>query len=83
MLDNGYSTRPGELDCAFKTICGTSRCFNTRTESRPTLRRQREDAHRKGQTGRQGLYDKLTSPEAARRIWEVLDIRDRILPVMR
>ena len=59
MLGNGYCTRPVELDCAFETICETCTYFATTIAFRPTLRRQRDDARRKNQTGRQKLYDEL------------------------
>ena len=48
-----------ELDCAFETICEGCTYFATTIEFRPTLRRQLEDADRKGQTGRAPLYKNL------------------------
>lgn len=59
MLGNGWCARPVELDCAFETICETCSYFTTTVAFRPTLRRQRDDARRKHQTGRQKLYDEL------------------------
>ena len=59
MLGNGFCTRPVELDCAFETICEACTYFATAVEFRPTLRRQLDDATRKGQTGRQKLYSGL------------------------
>lgn len=59
MLGNGYCTRPVELDCSFESICEGCSYFATTIEFRPTLRRQRDDARRKGQTGREQLYNKL------------------------
>ncbi|HEX2701764.1 MAG TPA: tyrosine-type recombinase/integrase [Acidimicrobiales bacterium] len=59
MLGNGYCTRPVELDCAFESICERCSYFATTVEFRPTLRRQRNDARRKNQTGREELFTTL------------------------
>jgi site-specific recombinase XerD len=59
MLGNGYCTRPTELDCAFETICETCTYFATTIEFRPTLRRQQQDAKKKGQTGREQLFTQI------------------------
>lgn len=64
MLGNGYCARPVELDCHFESICESCTFFVTTIEFRPTLRAQRDDAERKGQVGRQkvfeGLLERLT-----------------------
>jgi integrase len=59
MLGNGYCARPPELDCHFESICESCTFFRTTTEFRPTLERQRDDAARKGQHGRQQLFTGL------------------------
>ncbi|MGH3502017.1 MAG: hypothetical protein ACRDQA_14210 [Nocardioidaceae bacterium] len=59
MLGNGYCARPVELDCHFESICETCTHFVTTIEFRPTLQRQRDDAQRKGQLGRQKIFDGL------------------------
>ncbi|HUR22484.1 MAG TPA: tyrosine-type recombinase/integrase [Acidimicrobiales bacterium] len=59
MLGNGYCTRPVELDCAFESICERCSYFATTVEFKPTLRRQRNDARRKSQTGREELFTTL------------------------
>jgi site-specific recombinase XerD len=59
MLANGYCNRPPELDCQFETVCETCTYFETTVEFRPTLRRQRDHAAARDQTGRRDLYDKL------------------------
>jgi integrase/recombinase XerD len=65
MLGNGYCARPVEMDCHFESICESCTFFVTTIEFRPTLRAQRDDAERKGQVGRQkvfdGLLDRLTT----------------------
>ena len=53
MLGNGYCARPVEMDCHFESICESCTFFVTTIEFRPTLQRQRDDAERKGQVGRQ------------------------------
>jgi hypothetical protein len=50
MLGNGYCARPVELDCHFESICESCTHFVTTIEFRPTLQRQRDDAHAKGPT---------------------------------
>lgn len=57
MLGNGYCARPVELDCHFESICESCTFFVTTVEFKPTLRRQREDAHNKGQIGREKFFD--------------------------
>ena len=57
MLGNGYCTRPVEMDCHFESICESCSFFVTTIEFRPTLQRQRDDAARKGQLGRQKIFD--------------------------
>ncbi len=57
MLGNGYCARPVELDCHFESICESCTFFVTTVEFKPTLRRQREDAHNKGQIGREEIFD--------------------------
>ena len=59
MLGNGFCTRPVELDCSFESICEGCSYFATTVEFRPTLRRQRADARRKNQAGREALFNKL------------------------
>jgi integrase/recombinase XerD len=59
MLGNGYCARPVEMDCHFESICESCTFFVTTIEFRPTLKRQRADAHRKGQIGRQRVFDGL------------------------
>jgi hypothetical protein len=59
MLGNGYCSRPADLDCHYETICESCTFFVTTIEFRPTLQAQRDDAARKGQTGRQKVYDGL------------------------
>lgn len=59
MLGNGYCARPVELDCHFESICESCTFFVTTVEFKPTLRRQREDAHNKGQVGREKIFDGL------------------------
>jgi integrase/recombinase XerD len=65
MLGNGYCARPVAMDCHFESICESCTFFVTTIEFRPTLRAQRDDAERKGQIGRQkvfdGLLDRLTT----------------------
>ena len=59
MLGNGSCARPVEMDCHFESICESCTFFVTTLEFRPTLRAQREDAARKGQVGRQKIFDGL------------------------
>jgi integrase len=59
LLGNGYCTRPLELDCRYETICESCTMFFTTIEHRPTIQAQRDDAHAKGQTRRQEVYDTL------------------------
>jgi integrase len=59
MLGNGYCARPVDLDCHYETICESCTFFVTTIEFRPTLQAQRDDAARKGQSGRQKIYDGL------------------------
>jgi site-specific recombinase XerD len=59
MLGNGFCSRPAQLDCHYETICESCTFFVTTIEFRPTLQAQRDDAARKGQTGRQKIYDGL------------------------
>jgi hypothetical protein len=59
MLGNGYCAHPVEMDCHFESICESCTFFVTTIEFRPTLERQRADAHRKGQIGRQRVFDGL------------------------
>jgi integrase len=59
MLANGYCARPVEIDCAFETICEGCTYFETGLEFQPVLMRQRADAARKGQVGREQLFAKL------------------------
>ena len=59
MLGNGYCARPVEIDCHFESICESCNFFVTTIEFKPTLRRQRDDAADKGQTGRQKIFDSL------------------------
>ena len=59
MLGNGYCARPVELDCHFESICESCTHFITTIEFRPTLQRQRDDAHAKGQLGRRKIFDGL------------------------
>ncbi len=59
MLGNGYCARPVELDCHFESICESCTFFVTTIEFKPTLQRQRDDAARKGQVGRQKIFEGL------------------------
>ncbi|MGH8996472.1 MAG: tyrosine-type recombinase/integrase [Acidimicrobiales bacterium] len=59
MLGNGYCARPVELDCHYESICESCTFFVTTIEFKPTLQRQRDDAARKGQVGRQKIFDGL------------------------
>ena len=59
MLGNGYCARPVEMDCHFESICESCTFFVTTLEFRPTLQAQRDDAERKGQVGRQRIFDGL------------------------
>lgn len=59
MLGNGYCARPVEMDCHFESICESCTFFVTTIEFRPTLQSQRDDAERKGQVGRQKVFDGL------------------------
>src|SRR5215208_6166780 len=59
MLGNGYCARPVEMDCHFESICESCSFFVTTIEFRPTLQRQRDDAARKGQLGRQKIFDSI------------------------
>jgi hypothetical protein len=59
MLGNGYCARPVEMDCHFESICESCTFFVTTLDFRPTLQRQRDDATRKGQVGRQKIFDGL------------------------
>lgn len=59
MLGNGYCARPVELDCHFESICESCTFFVTTLEFSPTLRAQRDDAERKGQVGRQRIFEGL------------------------
>ena len=59
MLGNGHCARPVELDCHFESICESCTYFVTTIEFRPTLKRQRDDAQAKGQTGRRKIFDGL------------------------
>ena len=59
MLGNGYCARPVDMDCHFESICESCSFFVTTIEFRPTLQRQRDDAARKGQIGRQKVFDGL------------------------
>jgi integrase/recombinase XerD len=59
MLGNGYCARPVDMDCHFESICESCSFFVTTIEFRPTLQQQRDDAARKGQIGRQKVFDGL------------------------
>jgi hypothetical protein len=59
LLGNGYCTRPPVLDCAFEAICETCTFFQTSSEFRPTLQRQRDRAANHDQTHRANLFDRL------------------------
>jgi integrase/recombinase XerD len=43
----------------FESICESCTFFVTTLEFRPTLQKQRDDAERKGQVGRQKIFDGL------------------------
>ena len=59
MLGNGYCARPVETDCHFESICESCTFFVTTIQFRPTLQAQRDDAQRKGQHGRQKIFNRL------------------------
>jgi integrase len=61
MLGNGFCARPVEMDCHFESICESCSFFVTTVEFRPTLRRQRDDAEKKGQIGRQKIFEGILS----------------------
>ena len=68
LLGNGYCARPVDMDCHFESICESCTVFVTTNEFRPTLQKQRDDAKRKGQVGRQKIFDGLLTrldPQAA------------------
>ncbi|WP_324276758.1 hypothetical protein [Blastococcus brunescens] len=48
-----------ETDCHFESICESCAFFVTTIAFRPTLQAQRDDAHSKGQVGRQKIFDGL------------------------
>jgi hypothetical protein len=50
---------PGELDCAFASICETCTFFQTSIQFRPTLQAQHDDAITKHQTHRGQLFASL------------------------
>ena len=54
-----HCARPIEMDCHFESICESCTFFVTTLEFRPTLQKQRDDAERKGQVGRQKIFDGL------------------------
>jgi len=50
----------GEVqDCHFESICESCTFFVTTIQFRPTLQAQRDDAQRKGQFGRQKIFNRL------------------------
>src|SRR6266545_2135906 len=51
--------RPVETDCHFESICESCTFFVTTIQFRPTLQAQRDDAQRKGQLGRQKIFNRL------------------------
>src|SRR6476619_1592486 len=59
MLGNGLCTRPVELDCRMESACETCAYFRTSVQFLPTLTRQRDHAHQRGQTERAALFDGL------------------------
>jgi integrase/recombinase XerD len=59
MLGNGHCSRPVNTDCHFESICESCTFFVTTIQFRPTLQAQRDDAHNKGQIGRQKIFDGL------------------------
>lgn len=59
MLGNGLCTRPVELDCRMESACETCAFFQTTIEFRPTLIRQRDHAHQRGQAEREALFTGL------------------------
>ena len=59
MLGNGYCARPVDMDCHFESICESCTFFVTTIAFRPMLQQQRDDAERKGQVGRQTIFDGL------------------------
>lgn len=59
LLGNGYCTRPGELDCAFETVCETCVHFDTGPEFQPVLLRQRDHAAEREHTQLVTVYDRL------------------------
>lgn len=61
MLGNGYCSRPLDMDCHFESICESCQFFVTTIDFKPTLERQRDDATKKGQIGRQRVFERLLS----------------------
>ena len=61
LLGNGYCTRHSDMKCEYETICETCAFFWTTEEFLPLLRRQLEDAERKGQTGRIRVFSRLAA----------------------
>ena len=47
------------MDCHFESICESCTFFVTTLEFRPTLQKQHDDAERKGQVGRQKIFEGL------------------------
>ena len=78
MLGNGYCTRPVAMDCHFDSICESCSFFVTSIEFRPTLQRQRDDAARKAQLGRQKTFDGILDRLDTNASWRPLDKITRI-----
>ena len=56
---NGYCASLVDMDCHFESICQSRTFFVTTIAFCPTLQQQRDDAERKGQVGRQKIFDGL------------------------
>ncbi len=59
LLANGHCTRPALLDCAFESVCERCGFFETGPTFLTILKRQRNHAQDREQSGRQQLFDGL------------------------
>jgi len=61
MLGNGLCTRPVELECRMESACETCSYFQTTSEFKPVLLRQRDHARQHDQPERAALFDGIIS----------------------
>jgi hypothetical protein len=59
LLGNGYCTRPVGVDCIHETICEQCSFFETGPQFVTLLRRQRNDATKRGDPTKATLFDEL------------------------